>query len=199
MPKGIKGFQKGHTINIGRECYLKTKIKIKKANEKSGVLFVKGQTAWNKNLSKEKQPRFNKFLKTSKQIKDRIIKYHQQYVIENKTYLLLYKKKYRRKNLKDLNRKNRLWRKNNPEKARILKLNRLSRLKNIIHSFSADDLYKLKEKYNGRCPHCNKFKKLTLDHIIPISKVSKGFIYKIKDIQFLCQSCNSSKSASIKF
>ena len=49
---------------------------------------------------------------------------------------------------------------------------------------------KLKETC-GICPRCNEdvgIDNLTLDHIIPISKAPKGFIYTIKDIQPLCGS-----------
>lgn len=48
----------------------------------------------------------------------------------------------------------------------------------------------------GICPICKKFigkDKLTLDHIIPISKAEEGFEYTINGIQPLCKSCNSSK------
>ena len=51
----------------------------------------------------------------------------------------------------------------------------------------------LKEKYKYTCPSCLKSEpeiKLTIDHIIPLSKKGSNFI---KNIQPLCRSCNSKK------
>jgi 5-methylcytosine-specific restriction endonuclease McrA len=52
------------------------------------------------------------------------------------------------------------------------------------------------DKTKGICPNCKTFvgkNKLEIDHIIPISKAPRGFIYTINDIQPLCRSCNASK------
>ena len=46
-------------------------------------------------------------------------------------------------------------------------------------------------KRDGRkCVNCGTSKKLTLDHIIPVSKNGKN---KLENMQVLCRSCNSSK------
>jgi 5-methylcytosine-specific restriction endonuclease McrA len=50
------------------------------------------------------------------------------------------------------------------------------------------------EKYHKRCLCCDKRRKLTADHVIP---VSKGGTSDISNIQPLCQPCNSSKGAKI--
>ena len=55
----------------------------------------------------------------------------------------------------------------------------------------------LKKKFNYKCLKCGKKEpaiKLTIDHIIPISKNGKNII---KNIQPLCRSCNSSKGNKI--
>lgn len=50
---------------------------------------------------------------------------------------------------------------------------------------------KLCEKYNWTCPCCGlKTKKLTQDHIVPLSK---GGIDDISNIQPLCKMCNRTK------
>jgi len=52
----------------------------------------------------------------------------------------------------------------------------------------------MKIQTNGYCPLCHKFigvDKLTMDHIIPLSK---GGIHRIDNVQPMCGSCNSKKS-----
>lgn len=79
-------------------------------------------------------------------------------------------------------------------------LMRRARLNNVSHNFTYDEWLDRVEMTNGICPICNKFvgkENMTLDHIIPISKVESGYIYTIDDVQPLCKSCNCSKGAKI--
>ena len=48
----------------------------------------------------------------------------------------------------------------------------------------------MKRKYNNRCAYCREEKKLTKDHIIPLSKGGTDYI---GNIQPLCRNCNSKK------
>lgn len=50
----------------------------------------------------------------------------------------------------------------------------------------------LKAKQKGRCAGCGKRRLLELDHITPLSK---GGRHDSDNLQFLCRSCNASKSA----
>ena len=55
----------------------------------------------------------------------------------------------------------------------------------------------IKKQYGYKCPSCNKKEpqiKLTIDHIIPLSKGGSNWI---ENIQPLCNSCNSSKNVKI--
>lgn len=61
-------------------------------------------------------------------------------------------------------------------------------------SFSLQEWEELKAKQGNRCAKCKEEKKLTIDHIIPLSKGGKNII---SNIQPLCGSCNSSKGAKI--
>ena len=107
--------------------------------------------------------------------------------------------------------KRKQWKENNNDKVRSykrkwannnkfkIKFNNLNR-KGIIHNFSDIELWDKLKSTNGVCQICNRnvgYKQLTVDHIIPISKVPIGTIYTIDDIQYICQSCNSSKSNKI--
>jgi len=74
--------------------------------------------------------------------------------------------------------------------------NRRARLYNIHHEWTNEQELELLYGTNGICKLCDKqvgIENLTLDHIIPITKVPIGAIYTIKDIQFICKNCNSSK------
>jgi len=52
----------------------------------------------------------------------------------------------------------------------------------------------LLHKYKFSCVNCGAKDKLTIDHIIP---VSKGGTDAIKNLQIMCKSCNSSKGNRI--
>ena len=72
------------------------------------------------------------------------------------------------------------------------------RQEGAYHTFGEWEL--LKKQYNYTCPSCKQTEPkimLTEDHIIPLSK---GGSDVIENIQPLCRSCNSKKSAkTIKF
>lgn len=70
---------------------------------------------------------------------------------------------------------------------------RHSRIKNTGGSFSIAEWNDLKKKYGYTCPKCGKKEpivKLTVDHIVPISKGGSSFI---SNIQPLCSICNCKK------
>lgn len=70
-------------------------------------------------------------------------------------------------------------------------------LKNSKGSFSYEDWIYIKRKFNYTCQMCGKKEpeiKLTIDHIIPLSK---GGDNDIKNIQPLCKFCNCSKGNKI--
>jgi 5-methylcytosine-specific restriction endonuclease McrA len=47
------------------------------------------------------------------------------------------------------------------------------------------------KKYDDKCLRCGLVKKLSMDHIIPLSKGGSNYI---TNIQPLCKSCNSKKA-----
>ena len=84
------------------------------------------------------------------------------------------------------------WRKSNPERARFHELNRERRLhatpKELIPSNQA--LADWKKLYGQSCCYCGTTGKLSLEHIIPISR---GGLHTLSNILWACRSCNSSK------
>lgn len=67
---------------------------------------------------------------------------------------------------------------------------RRARCRNAGGSFSPEEWIALCRKFNWKCAHCGKRKKLTQDHIVPLSR---GGTNSISNIQPLCKPCNSSK------
>ena len=100
-----------------------------------------------------------------------------------------YGRKYRQENREKERLKVSNWRKNNPIKAKLQVFRRLERVKNIVDDFT-------KEQWTNKCTHCyhcDSTKDLQMDHILPISRAPKGFVYTIDDVQPLCKCCNSKK------
>jgi len=100
---------------------------------------------------------------------------------ENKEYFIKYKQLHRRENA-------------------MHEQNRRAKLKEVKHSFTKDEY--LNKVYNtgGICPVCNTYvgyDKLELDHLIPLSKSTKGFIYTKDHIIPMCKKCNCSKGNKV--
>lgn len=84
--------------------------------------------------------------------------------------------------------------KNNPEVISHLKSLRYAREKNAIGSHTLKQWKELKESYGNMCAFCKADKKLTKDHIIPLTKGGSNYI---ENIQPLCRNCNSKKNNKI--
>ena len=87
----------------------------------------------------------------------------------------------------------------NPERFRQFVRNRKSRIKAGKGKITLLQWEKVKKKQNYICLYCRKKEpeiKLTIDHIIPITKGGK---HSIENIQALCSSCNSKKNNKLNF
>jgi 5-methylcytosine-specific restriction endonuclease McrA len=83
------------------------------------------------------------------------------------------------------------WRKNHPEKYLVQIGIRRVREIGAPGSFTAKEWRGLCDKYGNKCLRCGRTDvKLTVDHVIPLSKGGTNYI---NNIQPLCGSCNSSK------
>ncbi len=93
------------------------------------------------------------------------------------------------------------WRQKNPFKFKMKQKRRYAKRKEHYNTFTNKEWFqKLKDCF-GICTKCKKYigiDKLTCDHIVPLSKALKDFIYTIDDVQPLCRSCNSSKNNRIE-
>jgi 5-methylcytosine-specific restriction endonuclease McrA len=84
----------------------------------------------------------------------------------------------------------RQYRKENPDWYTATKHKRRALERNAKGSFTKEEWIEIKKKCGGRCVGCGEEKKLTVDHIIPLSK---GGSNSKENIQPLCGRCNSRK------
>lgn len=80
--------------------------------------------------------------------------------------------------------------KKNPERIAHLKARRYAREKNAEGSHTLEEWQELKDRNGNVCVSCKQQKKLTKDHIIPLSKGGSDYI---TNIQPMCRNCNSRK------
>jgi len=76
-----------------------------------------------------------------------------------------------------------------------LKARRYAKEKGALGNHTLQEWENLKKLHNFKCVKCGEIKKLTKDHIIPLSKGGSDFI---ENIQPLCKNCNSKKWANIE-
>lgn len=101
---------------------------------------------------------------------------------------------YRESNLERCKAWCREWQSKNLDKCRMHNLKRRAVEKNADGTFSWAEWEQIVRDFNGKCAHCRKETKLTIDHKIPLSKGGSNFI---TNIQPLCRSCNSKKKDKI--
>lgn len=105
--------------------------------------------------------------------------------------------KWQRENKDKHYEKQKRWGKRNIEKVREIKRKaesaRNQRKRENGGSFTKEEWKILCESVGKRCVSCGKKKKLTVDHIIPISE---GGSSDISNIQPLCRGCNEVKGTN---
>jgi len=84
--------------------------------------------------------------------------------------------------------------KRNPKRISHLKARRYAREKGAIGSHTLEEWNNLLVEFDYKCAFCRKEKKLTKDHIIPLSENGTDYI---ENIQPLCRNCNSKKWKNI--
>lgn len=85
------------------------------------------------------------------------------------------------------------WRRENPAARKAQHQRRRSAKKSAEGSFTAADIERIRKQQKGKCACCKKRRKLTIDHIIALSKGGSNYP---SNIQLLCMSCNVAKRDS---
>ena len=183
MPKGVKGFQKGHEW-FGDE---ETKKKIAETLREIGAPWLIGKKKTKEHRKKLSIARKGKTRpKFSKQWIENMSKAHKNQV----SY-------WKGKKRPEISGKNHpLW-KGGYENTLMLHRKRRIMKKGNGGSHTLGGWETLKAQYNWTCPCCGVSEptiQLTEDHIIPISK---GGSNNIENIQPLCGSCNRRKQTKI--
>jgi 5-methylcytosine-specific restriction endonuclease McrA len=98
---------------------------------------------------------------------------------------------YRRTHQAQRNLWNKHWRAKHPEARQLDNTRRRARLRAVECTLTTAEWRTIKAAYGHRCVYCRKkFKRLTLDHVIPISK---GGPHTKENVVPACRRCNSRK------
>jgi len=165
--------------------------KCKKCSDKESKIYI----LKHKKEVKKHQKRYRK------EHSEELQEYMKRYYIENNIDLKERNKKYYLKNrrrclklLKEWNKKHpgycKNWNRVNKDRKNFLTRQRHYKKYNAKGNHTFEEWLNLCKQYNHKCLRCRRKKKLTEDHIIPLSKGGSNFI---SNIQPLCSSCNSSK------
>lgn len=116
------------------------------------------------------------------------------YYKKNKEKILQYHKEFRKKYPERHKEHVRKWNERNKEKRQVITMNRIARRKKNGGSFTSEEWEALKKSCNYSCLCCGEIEpdiKLSIDHVIPISKGGRN---DIANIQPLCLPCNQRKN-----
>lgn len=78
------------------------------------------------------------------------------------------------------------------EVSRLASQKRRAIRRGLSEHCTVEELGALKARQKGRCAYCQERRRLTVDHVIPLARGGSDLI---RNIQFVCQPCNSKKNA----
>ncbi len=124
--------------------------------------------------------------------KERYRRSNREWYRKNREKVLRYGREWYHKNRKRKLEQGKQWYRNNPAKSRVIWHRYKTRKLNADGDFTSEEWEAILRHYcpDGRCLACGKKRKLTNDHVIPLSQGGSNYI---ANIQPLCQSCNSRK------
>jgi 5-methylcytosine-specific restriction endonuclease McrA len=121
--------------------------------------------------------------------KDR--EYHKNYYRKNRENCKLASETWKQEHPEKEKEYGRRRYKEHPEESKAAYHKRRARILGNGGFFTAEEWVALCSRYGNRCLCCGRKRKLTADHVVPITK---GGTSNIDNIQPLCKSCNSRKN-----
>ena len=119
---------------------------------------------------------------------DRAYENNRRWKVNNQDKVIASRRKWARNNVDKQSAANRKWKRENLDKVCASRQRyRANKRGNISEPY---DFKAICVHYDNRCVKCGEKKKLTMDHIMPVSKGGGDIA---SNIQPLCGSCNSSK------
>lgn len=179
--------------------------KNKKWREENKELISKQRKEWREENPERVKELWQQWYEDNKEYNSERYK---QWYEENKEHRLEYTKQWREENEDRVKKRMREYREKNRERIRAnkrrayhqnphyqIELNHRRRAQKQKNggSYTQEEWEALCAKYDYKCLACGKKKKLTADHVIPLSE---GGTNDINNIQPLCKSCNSKKWTS---
>jgi 5-methylcytosine-specific restriction endonuclease McrA len=160
------------------------------ANYVANKELVKQQcTEWNKKHRKSRRASYTAW---AKKYPDKVKARRKAYYEANRELALEYSRKHREEHPVEVKEALAEWRRNNPEKVRAHWQKRRTAKHGNGGFYTHEQWVALCNKYDNRCLCCGKKKKLTVDHVVPLSKGGTSWI---ENIQPLCLLCNLVKNA----
>ena len=188
--KGLKFYFTGKPCKLGNiakrrtnDCHCLCADCNRKINER--------QLKYYENNREEVNEHRRKYHKNNREKeKERLRKYYEN----NREKINECNRKWAKNNQEKINEYCRKWKKNNPEMVWLMGARHRARKTSAEGSHTLNEWQTLKESYNYQCVICGEKKKLTIDHIVPLSKGGSDYI---ENIQPLCISCNSTKGTKL--
>ncbi len=115
----------------------------------------------------------------------------QKYRNENKAKVRKRRQIYYKNHKEIASKQNKAWDKSNPVRRLAIYNRYRAREKAAPGHFTEEDWSKQYKLQNGKCFYCNKIKKLTIDHKVPLSR---GGSNCPDNIVLACLSCNCKKN-----
>lgn len=113
------------------------------------------------------------------------------YYAANKEKFTAYALMWSRANRASVNRRNAEYKKRNPQQVLDQSHRRRARkLGSAALIVASGDITRLKQRFGGMCAYCGSSGKMTIDHVVPLSR---GGTHAIGNLLPACQPCNFSK------
>ncbi len=153
--------------------------------ERNKAKYIERAKRWiEKNLDKRRESS-NKYYHNHKEEYKRRLEEYKKNGVRRKSIA-----RYYESNRDEILRKKNEYRRNHPEKHILDKQRRKARIISVGGSFSEREWLDLCLHYGNQCLRCGARDRLTIDHIVPISR---GGSNNIDNVQPLCLTCNLKK------